>query len=172
MSKHKFYLSLGSNLGQRQDFLKKALRLMASSDKLELTRVSRVYETQPLGFSDQNDYLNLVVEGVCDMKPLELMDYLEDIESSVGRKAEFKNGPREIDIDILLFDDSVFEKDDLIIPHPGLNRREFALRPLLNLNPDLSEPTSNTPYAVYLSRISGQKKTVERTDLDFSEVLS
>ena len=96
------------------------------------------------------------------------MNHLEELESRIGKKAEFKNGPREIDIDILMYDQDVFESERLMIPHPGLNRREFALRPLLDLNPDLVEPTTGTNYSVYLKRISNNKEVVLKSDIDLN----
>ena len=168
MLKEKIYLGLGSNLGDRETFLKNALKKLNASEKLKLISVSPAYETEPVGFTDQNKYLNLVAQVASDLKPQDLMNHLEELESQVGKKAEFKNGPREIDIDILMYNLDVFESERLIIPHPGLNRREFALRPLLDLNPDLEEPTTGTRYSVYLKRISNKKEVVLKSDIDLS----
>jgi 2-amino-4-hydroxy-6-hydroxymethyldihydropteridine diphosphokinase len=166
MNKERIYIGLGSNLGQREKFLKIALKRLGESAHVEVTQVSPAYETEPVGFTGQNKYLNLVAEITSDLNAEELMDHLEEIESRVGKKAEFKNGPREIDIDILLFNQEVVETERLKIPHPGLSRREFALRPLLDINSKLVEPTTNTPYTVYLKRISGKKEVMEKKDLD------
>ena len=168
MLRERIYLGLGSNLGDRENFLKNALKKLSTSEKLKLVKVSPVYETEPVGFSGQNKYLNLAAEISSELEPQELMNHLEELESGIGKKAEFKNGPREIDMDILMYDQDVFESDRLIIPHPGLNRREFALRPLLDLNPDLVEPTTGTRYSVYLKRISSNKEVVLKSDIDLN----
>ena len=166
MSKKRIYIGLGSNLGEREKFLKIALKRLGESAHVEVTQISPAYETEPVGFAGQNKYLNLVAEIKSDLTAEDLMDHLEEIESQVGKKAEFKNGPREIDIDILLFNQDVVETERLKIPHPGLNRREFALRPLLDLDSKLVEPTTNTPYTVYLRRISGKKEVLAKRDID------
>ena len=166
----KIYIGLGSNLGARERFLKSALEKLAESSHIKITNVSPAYETEPVGFAGQGKYINLVAEITSDLGARDLLHHLEKIEEKIGKKAEFKNGPREIDIDILLYDKEVVESDYLTIPHPGLNRREFALRPLLDLNPKLVEPTTNTPYSVYLKRISGQKNVMEKKDLNLGSV--
>jgi 2-amino-4-hydroxy-6-hydroxymethyldihydropteridine diphosphokinase len=168
MLREKVYIGLGSNLGQREGFLQSALHGLHQSERIELLKISPVYETEPVGFPDQDHYLNIVAHIKTDLPPQELMDQLEGIESKVGKKAEFKNGPREIDMDILLYDQEVLETDKLIIPHPGLNRREFALRPLLDLDPKVIEPTTGTPYSVYLGRIAGGKMVAIKKDMGLS----
>lgn len=166
MLKEKIYLGLGSNLGQRENFLKSALGKLSSSESIELVQISPVYETEPVGLAGQENFLNIAVEIKTDLAPQDLMDHLEDIEKTVGKKAEIKNGPREIDIDILLYDKEVVESEKLIIPHPGLSKREFALRPLLDINPFLADPTTNTPYSLYLKRIKGGKMVSIKRDID------
>ncbi|HDS01297.1 MAG TPA: 2-amino-4-hydroxy-6-hydroxymethyldihydropteridine diphosphokinase [candidate division Zixibacteria bacterium] len=166
MPEDRIYLGLGSNLGQRENFLKSALEKMKASDKIGVLRVSPVYETEPVGFTDQDSFLNIVVEISSKLPPEELMADLEEIESRVGKKAEFKNGPREIDIDILLYGKQVHESEKLKIPHPGLSRREFALRPLLDLEPYIADPTTNMPYRAYLKRIKGEKQVSIKREID------
>lgn len=166
MLKEKVYLGLGSNLGQREKFLKSALDKLAESEDIELVQVSPVYETEPVGLIAQDNFLNIVAEIKTGLSPQDLMNHLENIEGKVGKKAEIKNGPREIDIDILLYDKEVVESEKLVIPHPGLSKREFALRPLLDLNPFLADPTTNTPYSMYLKRIKGSKKVSIKRDID------
>jgi 2-amino-4-hydroxy-6-hydroxymethyldihydropteridine diphosphokinase len=168
MLKENIYLGLGSNLGERERFLQNAIDQFKKSDKIELLKVSALYETEPVGFTGQNKYLNLVAEIRSSLEPNDLLTHLEEIESGIGKKAEFKNGPREIDIDILFYAYEVFQSNRLTIPHPGLTRREFALRPLLDLNPDLTEPTTKTPYSVYLKRIGGNKEVAKKSELDFN----
>lgn len=172
MSNHLIYLSLGSNLGRRRKFLEDAISLLKESGQFRIKAVSPVYETEPVGYTEQSRFLNLALSGESDLEPDELLEVLIEVESSVGRKAEFKNGPREIDIDMLLYDDMIVESDKLRIPHPRLRNREFALRPLLNLNQDLSDPKTNIPYAEYLAEVRGSAGVSIRDDIDFKYLIS
>ena len=169
MPTEKVYLGLGSNLGRREKFLKEALGRLKASEDIELIKISPVYETEPVGFTDQENFLNIAVEIRTALSPEELMNHLEEIERSVGKKAKMKNGPREIDIDILLYDKDVMESERLTIPHPGLSKREFALRPLLDINPYLADPATNTPYSLYLKRIKGSKKVSIKRDINLGD---
>ncbi len=166
MPEDRIYLSLGSNLGQREKFLKSALEKIKASHKVVLKRISPVYETEPVGFSDQDRFLNIAVEVKSNLTPEELMAYLEKIEAQVGKKPEFKNGPREIDIDILLYGMQAHESEKLKVPHPGLPKREFALRPLLDLDPFIADPTTNMPYSAYLKRIKGEKEVSIKREIN------
>ncbi len=98
------------------------------------------HETQPWGFENQGEFLNLALEARTALPPAELLHYLKSLEQEIGRKASFPNGPREIDIDILFYADQVIEQDDLSIPHPSLQERAFVLAPLADLAPDLVHP--------------------------------
>lgn len=172
MPEHLFYLSLGSNLGHRCKFLEEAINLIKESGQIRIKAVSPVYETEPVGFTDQDSFLNLAVAGESGLEPDELLNVLMEVESAVGKKAEFKNGPREIDIDILLYDDMIVESDKLLIPHPRLRSREFALRPLLSLDQGLNDPKTNVPYAEYLAEVKGSAGVSIRDDIDFRHLVS
>ncbi|MDA1329521.1 MAG: 2-amino-4-hydroxy-6-hydroxymethyldihydropteridine diphosphokinase [Chloroflexi bacterium] len=135
---HTIYLGLGSNVGERRKFLGAALE--ALPPKVHFLRKSSLYETAPWGFEQQGDFLNVVVEAQTDLSPQELLDYLKDVESMVGREASFKNGPRQIDIDILFYDDLVLEEEGLVVPHPRVHARSFMLAPIVELTPELVHP--------------------------------
>jgi 2-amino-4-hydroxy-6-hydroxymethyldihydropteridine diphosphokinase len=135
---HLTYLGLGSNLGDRQAYLQAALDAMPPD--VRPRRRSPIYETAPWGYTEQADFLNQVVEAETELEPLALLRHLKAIEQRVGRQASFRYGPRQIDIDILLYDDLVFEEDGLSIPHPRLQERAFALKPLADLAPDYLHP--------------------------------
>ena len=134
------YLGLGSNLGDRQEHINKALELL--SEKVQVMQVSSIYETKPVGFSDQPDFLNAVCEIKTSLEPLQLLILAKGIESTMGRTPTFRNGPREIDIDILLYNSQSMTNEDLTLPHPGLEERAFVLVPLAELAPDLVHPAS------------------------------
>jgi 2-amino-4-hydroxy-6-hydroxymethyldihydropteridine diphosphokinase len=135
---HHIYLGLGSNLGDRKAFLDSAISTLAPA--VRVSRLSPIYETIPWGYSDQDDFLNMVVEAETDLGPKQLLVLLKGIEVKLGRQPRFRNGPREIDIDILLYDDVILDEVGLRIPHPRLAERAFMLVPLADLAPDLEIP--------------------------------
>jgi 2-amino-4-hydroxy-6-hydroxymethyldihydropteridine diphosphokinase len=133
------YLGLGSNVGDRERNLAEARRLLDERGA-RLLRASRVLETEPYGVTDQPRFLNQVIEVEWDGTPRELLQAVKSIEVAVGRRPTYRWGPREIDVDILLFGDRTVREPDLVIPHPGLRERPFVLEPLSELRPDLARP--------------------------------
>ena len=131
------YLGLGSNLGDRDRNLAEARRLLAGAGA-RLLRQSGIHETEPFGVTDQPRFLNQVVEVEWPRGPRELLQAVKAVESGVGRTPTYRWGPREIDVDILLFGGERVDEPDLVVPHPGLCEREFVLRPLAELRPDLT----------------------------------
>lgn len=134
------YLALGSNLGDRLANLKSACASLAPG--VMLVKTSPIYQTAPWGFTLQPDFLNLVAEATTNLEPEELLAVLKDLEIKLGRQANFRNGPRLIDIDILFYGDRVFRSPRLTIPHPRLAERPFVLIPLGDLAPDLVHPVT------------------------------
>ena len=133
------YLSLGSNLGNREDNLDMALKLL--SQRMRMGGVSSIYDTEPIGNTDQPRFLNLVCEVFTHLSPEGLMALAGGIEGKMGRRG--KSGePRTIDIDILLYGDKVIKTPDLVIPHPRMTERSFVLVPLAEIAPDLVHPVS------------------------------
>jgi 2-amino-4-hydroxy-6-hydroxymethyldihydropteridine diphosphokinase len=132
------YLGLGSNLGDRERNLGEARRLLEEAGARVL-RASAVHETEPFGVIDQPRFLNQVVEVEWRRGPRELLGAVKAVETAAGRKPTYRWGPREIDVDILLFGSETVDEPDLVIPHPGLYERDFLLRPLAELRPDLAE---------------------------------
>jgi 2-amino-4-hydroxy-6-hydroxymethyldihydropteridine diphosphokinase len=130
------YLALGSNLGDRDGHLAEARRLLAEHGA-RLLRESRVRETEPFGVTDQPPFLNQVLEVEWAGSPRQLLETAKSVERQVGRRPGPRWGPREIDVDILLFGDQAVEEPGLIIPHPGLREREFVREPLRELRPDI-----------------------------------
>ena len=136
----KAYLSLGSNLGDRLLNMKMAVLEMEKSDSATLLELSPVYETEPVGKVDQPWFLNSVALIETSLGPLSLLDYLMGIEKAMGRQRREKWGPRYIDLDILLYDDLIFDSDRLTLPHPQMHKRRFVLLPLVRMNPELFHP--------------------------------
>ena len=119
------YLGLGSNLGDREATLMKALELL--TQHVALNQVSSIYETEPVGYSNQPWFLNLVCRGETDLDPDELLAFVKGIEAQMGRVPSFPNAPRQIDIDLVFYDDQKIESENLIIPHPRIGERGFVL---------------------------------------------
>ena len=134
------YLGLGSNLGNRQDNLDKALDLL--SQRLRVEKISSVYETEPVGNINQPRFLNLVCQAHTKLAPTELLTLAKGIESKLGRTFNKANTPRPIDIDILFYGEQVIETPELVIPHPRLTERAFVLIPLAEIAPELVHPVN------------------------------
>ena len=132
------YLGLGSNLGNRRGNLDRALQLLRGLSS-ELT-VSSLYETSPEGFTGQPAFVNAACQIWTQLSPFELLAELKTIQALVGSQRVFANGPRALDIDILLYGQTVLDSPGLIIPHPRMARREFVLAPLAEIAPGLRHP--------------------------------
>jgi 2-amino-4-hydroxy-6-hydroxymethyldihydropteridine diphosphokinase len=129
------YLALGSNLGDRLEHLRAAVRLLGATEGVEVTRSSRVYETEPVG-PPQPAYLNAVVEVRTRCSPRELLDAAGSVEAELGRVRTEHWGPRTIDVDILTYDELTIDEPDLVVPHPRMHERGFVLVPLAELDAD------------------------------------
>jgi 2-amino-4-hydroxy-6-hydroxymethyldihydropteridine diphosphokinase len=130
------YLALGSNVGDRERSLAGARRQLGERG-VRILRASRVRETEPFGVTDQPRFLNQVIEVEWPGTARELLGAAKAVEAAVGRTPTYRWGPREIDVDILLFGDETIDEPDLVVPHPGLRAREFVRIPLAELRPDI-----------------------------------
>jgi 2-amino-4-hydroxy-6-hydroxymethyldihydropteridine diphosphokinase len=132
------FIALGTNLGDRAENLRRAIAALAHIATVEA--VSRVYESEPVGFRDQPDYWNLVVRIRTELEPAPLFQALKAIEQQLGRTADFRNAPRIIDLDIIAYDQLVLHNETLEIPHPRMHQRSFVLYPLAELAPEFRHP--------------------------------
>jgi 2-amino-4-hydroxy-6-hydroxymethyldihydropteridine diphosphokinase len=135
------YLGLGSNIGNREDSLQRAVTALHTDD-FQIKRLSSVYETSPRDRTDQPWFLNMVAEATTDLFPVRLLLRVLNTERKLGRKRTIAKGPRTIDIDILLFGNFVVDTPQLAIPHPRLTERRFVLEPLCELAPELRHPVT------------------------------
>ncbi|WP_019415318.1 2-amino-4-hydroxy-6-hydroxymethyldihydropteridine diphosphokinase [Paenisporosarcina sp. TG20] len=143
------YLSLGSNLGGRLEMLQDAVRMLQQQADLEVTRISSIYETDPVGYTDQAAFLNMVVEIKSKLSAKEILTICLETEQNLGRIREFRWGPRCIDLDILLYNNDNIESSKLTIPHPRMHERGFVLVPLLELVADSIHPVTGVPFWKY-----------------------
>ncbi len=138
-------VGLGANLGDRHENMGRALDLLRELAGVRLLRVSRMRETDPVGGPPQGKYLNAVAEVETVIAPRELLDRFHEIEADLGRVRTVRDGPRPIDLDILLYGDEMIKEPGLEIPHPRMLEREFVLEPLAELAPERRHPrTGNT----------------------------
>lgn len=133
------YLGLGGNLGDPPATFRKALELLTACSKV--LKVSKLYRSKPYGFSEQPDFYNAAAQISTRLPPLDLLACLQEVEQKLGKKVIRENGPRIIDLDLLLYGDETLNLPDLQLPHTGILLRDFVLRPLHDLNPSLSHPS-------------------------------
>ncbi len=158
----KVFIALGSNMGEREENIRRALELLSQLPDTELVRASSLYDTEPVGEIEQPNFLNAVAELDTDMAARQLLWNLLLIEKRLGRVRTQKWGPRTIDLDLLLFGDQVIDEDDLRVPHPELIRRSFVLTPLAELEPALVHPTTGETIQSHLSQLHVTRPPVKR----------
>lgn len=131
--KNKVYLSLGSNIGNRQEYIESAIELVGKREGIKILKKSGLYETSPVGYVEQDLFLNAVIKIETDFSEREILKIINKIENELDRKREIRWGPRTIDIDILIFSDKKINETDLIIPHKEMLNRLFVLVPLIEI---------------------------------------
>jgi 2-amino-4-hydroxy-6-hydroxymethyldihydropteridine diphosphokinase len=137
----KAWIGLGSNLGDREGYLRRALEALGSDAEIEVEAVSAFRETDPVGFLDQPRFLNAAARLETDLRPRELLERLLCVERSLGRmRQEPRYGPRTVDLDLLIYGGETVDEPGLCVPHPRLHERRFVLEPLVELDPGLAVP--------------------------------
>jgi 2-amino-4-hydroxy-6-hydroxymethyldihydropteridine diphosphokinase len=134
------FVGIGSNLGDREAHLRRAIELLSAEEGIEIAAVSEIRETDPVGPVEQGQFLNGAVLVETDLAPRELLARLLDIERRMGRVRSERFGPRTIDLDLLLYGNEIVDEPGLTVPHPRLHERRFALEPLAELDPGLTIP--------------------------------
>ena len=147
------YLGLGSNLGDRMANLGNTVERL--SGKVAVKEISSIYETEPVGYEDQPLFLNAVLSGETELGPFGLLDFVKGIEAALGREPSFRNAPRPIDIDILLYGDMIVQTSKLVIPHPGIADRAFVVVPLNEIASGIVHPVSGKKVGDLLEQVGG-----------------
>jgi len=137
------YIGIGTNLGDRLKNIESAIAELKNISGITVEKISSIIETAPIGGPCQGEYLNGVIKIKTEIKPRALLGILQNIEKKFGRKRTIRNGPRTIDLDILLYDDKVINDPDLKVPHPRMLEREFVMKPLLEIEPQIIEQIKN-----------------------------
>lgn len=135
---HKVFLGLGSNIEPKREHLAAAFEWIEKTDGIYDFKKSPLYETAPVGYLDQDDFVNAVVSFETEKTPYEVLDICKSVEEALKRVRKIRWGPRTIDVDVLLYDNLVLEDEALTIPHPRMHERAFVLEPLLALSPAVS----------------------------------
>lgn len=141
------FISIGSNIGERNVYLEAAVQALDERADTTVEKVSSIYETTPVGYTDQADFLNLVVFIRTSLYAEDLLAVCQQIEQELGRERTIRWGPRTVDLDILLFNEAQIQTENLIVPHPRMEERAFVLIPLLEIVPEITDPISGKPYA-------------------------
>jgi 2-amino-4-hydroxy-6-hydroxymethyldihydropteridine diphosphokinase len=154
MTEVEIYLALGSNLGDRMGNLTSAVKHL--SQKIKIKKLSSVYETEPMYVKQQPLFLNAVLSASTKLTPIQLLHFIKDIESALGRQPSYRNAPRLIDIDILFYGDRVIDTSKLTIPHPRITERAFVLVPLAEIAPELFHPATHKKVKDLLAKVEGK----------------
>ena len=150
---HQVYLSVGSNMGDREGYLKQGIESLSQNPQIQILRVAETVETKPYGDVEQGDFLNTAVKLRTLLTPKELLKQLHEIEDASGRTREVHWGPRTLDLDILFYDKMVYEDENLVLPHVDMENRYFVLKPLSELAPNFRHPVSGKTVTQMLAAL-------------------
>ena len=151
------YIGFGSNIDDRLNYITQALRLLVTADSVSLIQISSFYETEPVGYEEQDWFLNGVVAVETGLPVHELLALLKKIEGVVGRQHRARWGPREVDLDLLIYDQCCVSTPDLIVPHPEMHQRSFVLVPFAEIAPEVLHPILQHDIRTLLVNLDDEK---------------
>ena len=160
------YIGFGSNIGDRLAHIQNALHILSKTEGITLKKISAIYETAPVGYEAQAEFLNGVAAIQTSLSPLSLLHTLKTIETAVGRQHRIRWGPREIDLDILIYEDLCLQTEKLVIPHAEMHLRSFVLVPFSEIAPDVVHPVFQESIQTLCNRLKDTKSTVHRFSED------
>ena len=158
------YIGFGSNIGDRLAHIQNAIHALSETEGITLQKISSVYQTDPVGYEAQSQFLNGGAAIQTDLPPLFLLHALKDIETAIGRKHRIRWGPREIDLDLLIYGDLCLQTEKLVIPHPEMHLRRFVLIPLAEIAPNLVHPVFQETVQTLLERLENDKSVLKKED--------
>ncbi len=158
------YIGFGSNIGDRLAHIQNAIRALSKTEGITLKKISSIYTTDPVGYEAQAQFLNGVAAIQTSLSPLSLLHTLKDIETTIGRKHRIRWGPREIDLDILIYEDLCVQTEKLVIPHPEMHLRGFVLVPLTEIAPNLVHPVFQESIQTLRNRLEDDKSVLRKED--------
>ena len=150
------FVGIGANLGDPVARVREAITALAALPQTQLVAASSLYRSAPLGYTAQDDFVNAACLLETSLAPRALLDRLRAIEEAAGRERPFRNAPRTLDLDLLLYGGDVIDEPGLAVPHPGLHERAFALAPVVELDPECVIP-GRGPAREWLARAAGQR---------------
>ena len=158
------YVGFGSNIGDRLAYIQNAIDILSKTEEITLQKISSIYTTDPVGYEEQAQFLNGVAAIQTSLSPFSLLHTLKDIETALGRKHRTCWGPREIDLDILIYGDLCVQTEKLVIPHPEMHLRGFVLVPLAEIAPDLVHPVFQESIQTLLNCLEDGKSVLKKED--------
>ncbi|MFQ5543653.1 MAG: 2-amino-4-hydroxy-6-hydroxymethyldihydropteridine diphosphokinase [Nitrospiria bacterium] len=158
------FIGIGSNIGNRLTYCQKALQKLQQHEQIRVTKVSSLYESEPVGFLKQNSFYNAVISIETNLAPETLLSQCQEIESNLGKNITIPKGPRSIDLDLLFYHQTApiimnKKNPDLILPHPEISSRSFVLLPLFEIAPDFMHPVFRQNIKTLLDRLQSEKFT-------------
>ena len=156
------YIGFGSNIGNRLKHIQNAIHALSKTEGIVLQKTSSVYKTDPVGYEAQAQFLNGAASIQTSLSPLSLLHTLKDIETVIGRQHRIHWGPREIDLDLLIYGDLCLQTEKLVVPHPEMHLRRFVLVPLAEIAPDLVHPVFQETIQTLLERLEDDKSVLKK----------
>lgn len=152
------FIALGTNIEPRENHFIKALEMLTDHEGIHIEKISSIYETDPVGYEDQADFLNMVIGVETDLSAEELLLFCQGVENQLGRERSIRFGPRTIDLDILLYNYENIKMDQLVIPHPRMHERAFVLVPLGEIAPEAEVPGTGKLVQQLLNELPAEEK--------------
>ena len=161
---HAAYIGFGSNIGDRLKHIQNAIHILSKMEEITLQKISSIYKTDPVGYEAQAQFLNGAAAIQTSLSPLSLLHTLKNIETTVGRQHRIRWGPREIDLDILIYGDLCLQTEKLVVPHPEMHLRRFVLAPLAEIAPDVVHPVFQEAVQTLLERLEDDKSVLKKEE--------